>query len=366
MVVVPLRKDILDNDLTLVYIGVRIALEHGWSHVYSLSLQHQLFTQLRPQAPFNDGERFVSPPPLAWLVLPLSLFGAAGATYAWLAGSVLALVGTWWLAAPGSGRTRALWLIAALAWYPVLYSLSLAQPDLLIGLVVVAAWRLSEARRPYLAGVVLGLSVLKPQLTLVLPLVLLAGGRWKIAGAWAATAAVLAAISLVLIGAQGLNDYRALLNEAQHVTNNRYFTLAYVLGPGGLSYAAQALVTVIAMIAAYLNRGEGHARLFALGILATALGATYWHLQDYAILVPAAWLFLRDQAPARSSGPREITPQARIAWRFQRWWLLVVVVGGELAWPLRPLPLLIGVAVWFVFLAAPRGRAVRAPEAAPA
>jgi len=29
VVVVPLRADILDNDLTLIYIGVRIALEHG-------------------------------------------------------------------------------------------------------------------------------------------------------------------------------------------------------------------------------------------------------------------------------------------------------------------------------------------------
>jgi glycosyl transferase family 87 len=347
VVVVPLRADILDNDLTLVYIGVRIGLEHGWSHVYSLTLQHQLFTQLRPHAPFNDGERFVSPPPLAWLVLPLTLFGAAGATYIWLAISLLAFIAAWWLAAPGTGPARALWLIAALAWYPVLYSLSLAQPDLLIVLVVVATWRLAEARKQYLAGLVLGLSVLKPQLTLVLPLVLLAGGRWKIAGAWAGTAAVLAGLSVAVIGAQGVNDYRGLLNEAQHVVNNRYFTLAYLLGPGALSYVAEAVVVAIAMAGAYVNRGSSHRRLFALGILATALGATYWHLQDFAILVPAAWLFWRDEPPA-----------------WQRWWLLVVVVGAELAWPLRPLPVLIGVAVWFGCLVAPRLRSAQSPAAA--
>jgi hypothetical protein len=346
--VVPLRADILDNDLTLVYIGVRIGLEHGWSHVYSLSLQHELFTQLRPQAPFNDGERFVSPPPLAWLVLPLSLFGAAGATYIWLVTSVAALVAAWWLAAPGTGPRRALWLVAALAWYPVLYSLSLAQPDLFVVLIVAASWRLADAGKPYLGGVVLGLSVLKPQLTLVLPLVLLAGGRWKIAAAWAATAAVLAAISLALIGAQGVSDYRGLLNEAQHVTNNRYFTLAYVLGPDALSYVAQGVVAVVAMAGAFLNRGSSHARLFALGIVATCLGATYWHLQDYAVLVPAMWLFWHDQAPARS-------------WDFQRWWLLVVVIAAELAWPLRPLPVIVGVAVWFGFLVAPRLRQATLP-----
>ena len=343
----PLRKDALDNDLTLVYIGVRIALEHGWSHVYSLSLQHQLFAQLRPQAPFNDGERFVSPPPFAWLVMPLSVFGAAGATYLWLALSVASLVAAWWLGAPGSGRTRWLWLLAAFAWYPVLYSLSLAQPDLVIALVVIAAWRLAGSGRPCLAGLVLGLSVLKPQLTLALPLVLLAGGRWKIAAAWAATATVLALASLALIGAQGLSDYRSLLNEAQHVTNNRYFTLAYVLGPGPLSYAAQVAVTAAAMVAAYLNRASSDARLFALGIVATSLGATYWHLQDFAVLVPAMWLFWRDAPPA-----------------WQRWWLLVVVLGAELAWPLRPLPVLIGIAVWFACLGLPGSRADEARAAA--
>ena len=346
VVVVPLRADILNNDLTLVYIGLRIGLEHGWSHVYDLGLQHQLFTQLRPQAPFNDGERFVSPPPLAWLVLPISVFGAAVATYAWLAASIAALGAGWWLAAPRTSKARWIWLLAALAWYPVLYSLSLAQPDLLILLVVAASWKLADSNRPYAAGLVLGLSVLKPQLTLVLPLVLLAGGRWRIAAAWAATAALLALASLALIGPQGLSDYRGLLNEAQHVTNNRYFTLAYLLGPGVLSYVAQAVVTLAAMAAAYLNRGTTPARLYALGILATSLGASYWHLQDYAILVLAAWLFWRDRPPA-----------------WQRWWLLVVVAGAELAWPLRPLPVLVGITVWFAMLLVHHTR--KAPESGP-
>jgi heme/copper-type cytochrome/quinol oxidase subunit 3 len=331
-----LRGDILNNDLTLIYIGARIGLEHGWTHIYSLPLQHDLFTQMRPDAPFNDGERFLSPPPFAWLLLPLILVGAAGAVYVWIAGSVLALVAAWWIAAPGQGPVRVLWLLATLAWYPVLYSLSLAQPDLLLVLLMAAGWRLAEAKRPYLAGIVLGLSVIKPQLTIVLPLLLLVSGRWRIAAAWVVTAAALAAISLAVIGGQGLSDYRSLLNEAQGVTNNRYFTLAYVLGPGAASYIAQGVVIAIAVAGAYLNRRSTNARVFALGILATTIGATYWHLQDFTILVLAAWLFWRDHPPA-----------------WQRWWLLVVVLGGELAWPLSPLPVLIGVSVWFAFTVAP-------------
>ena len=288
---------------------------------------------MRPHADFNDGERFVSPPPFAWLVLPLAALSPAGATYAWLAISVAALVGAWWLAAPDTWPVRGLWLLGALAWYPVLYGLSLAQPDLVILFLAAVAWRLAEADRPYAAGVVLGLSVIKPQLLLLFPIVLLMSGRWKIALAWAATAAVLALASLAVIGGQGWSDYLALLDEAQHVANNRYFTLAWLLGPGPLSYLAQGLVVALAVIGAYLNRRSSHARIFALGIVATAIGATYWHLQDFTILVLAAWLFWREGL----SMPLRLL-------------LLVGAIAGEFAWPLTPLPILAGTAVWFAAL----------------
>jgi Glycosyltransferase family 87 len=305
-----------------------------------------MFAQLRPGAPFNDGERFISPPPSAWVLVPLTVLGAAATVYSWLVASVVALVAAWWVAAPGSGRVRVLWLIAALAWYPVQYSLSLAQPDLIVLFAAVVSWKLADEGKPYLAGAVLGVSVLKPQLTLALPLVLLVAGRWRIAGAWAVTVGVLALLSVLVIGQQGLNDYRMLLSDAEHVTNNRYFTPAYVFGAGNLSYAVQAILIVVGLAGAYVNRHSSLARLFALGIVTSTLGATYWHLQDYAILVGAVWLFWRDQAPT-----------------WQRWWLLVVAVGGQLAWPLAPLPILIGLTVWLAYIALPQTPARRTAAA---
>ena len=93
----------------------------------------------------------------------------------------------------------------------------------------------------------------------------------------------------------------------------------------------------IAAVGAYLNRRASLDRLFALGLVATMLGATYWHVQDISILVVAAWLFWRGRPPA-----------------WQRWWLLVVAIAGEFAWPLTPLAILVGVAVWFACLVVPR------------
>jgi len=95
-------------------------------------------------------------------------------------------------------------------------------------------------------------------------------------------------------------------------------------------------VVAATVVGAYANRHAGDARIFALGLVASAIGATYWHLQDFTVLVLAAWLFWRDQPPA-----------------WQRWWLLVVVIGGEFAWGLTPLPILVGLLVWFVCLLAP-------------
>src|SRR5207237_3319864 len=148
----PVLRDPLASDFTLVFIAVRIGTEHGWSHIYSLQLQHQLFSELRPGVFFNDGQRFIAPPPLAWLTVPLTPFGAAGAFYAWTLLSVVALLAAWWIAAPGAGLRRWLWLLAAVAWYPVLYGLAFGQPALVVLLTVAAAWELLESGGPVPGG----------------------------------------------------------------------------------------------------------------------------------------------------------------------------------------------------------------------
>src|SRR5579864_3507936 len=161
---VPLHREILANDLTLVYIGARTGLDHGWTNLYSLGLQHQLFAQLRPHQVFHTGEWYISPPIYAWLVIPLVPLGPEVITYIWLVILVACLGAAWWMAAPGAMPRKGLWLLGALAWYPLVYSIGLVQPALILMLILAAAWRLSRAGRPYLAGAVLGLSVLKPQL----------------------------------------------------------------------------------------------------------------------------------------------------------------------------------------------------------
>ncbi|MDQ2943162.1 MAG: DUF2029 domain-containing protein, partial [Candidatus Dormibacteraeota bacterium] len=289
---------------------------------------------------------YLSPPPLAWLALPLSVLGPARAFYVWFALSMLALVAAWWLAAPDDGSKRTLWLLAALAWYPVLYGLSLGQPVLFVLLAVAGCWKLAEAGKPYLAGVILAASSVKPQLALVVPAVLLTAGRWRIVAGWAVPAAILVALSLALLGSEGLGEYRGLLSEEKRVVNNQFFTIAVLLGSGWLTSLAQGIVIAVGLVAGYLNRRSSLGRLIALGLVTSVLSASYWHLQDFTILVLAMWLFWRDEPPA-----------------WQRWWLLVIVVGLEVAWPLSPGPALVAIVVWWVMLCVPPALRKSSPTA---
>src|SRR5947199_372602 len=55
-------------------------------------------------------------------------------------------------------------------------------------------------RRPWLAGVLIGCLAYKPQFGVLIPIALLAGGRWTTIGAAVATVAALFAVSVLALG----------------------------------------------------------------------------------------------------------------------------------------------------------------------
>src|SRR5260370_8040575 len=72
--------------------------------------------------------RYISPPPVAWLALPFTLLPYPLAYWIWSALLLIALAGTWYLAAPGAGRLRLIHLMAALGWVPRTYGPPLTHP----------------------------------------------------------------------------------------------------------------------------------------------------------------------------------------------------------------------------------------------
>jgi len=289
-------SDQFHNDFTFYYVAAKVGLAHGWSSIYDLSLQQQQLDLLGSGIKVAELARYISPPPLAWAAVPLTLLPYPVAYWIWSALLLAALGCAWYAAAPGAGRARVVYLVAAVAWLPVIYGLQLAQPAMFVALGVAGSYALLRADRPLLAGLVLGALVLKPQLAFLVPLALLAARQDRAFGGSVLALGVLAAASALVLGGAGLSAYEARLSFAAGVPVNRELTLAYLLGDA--ARPAQFLVGIWTLVLAYRLRRRGIEWAYVCALVGGMLATPYVHLDDLAMLGLAAWLCLRAKTPA--------------------------------------------------------------------
>jgi len=203
-------------DFSYYYAAARIGIEHGWGHIYDVGLQQQAFFQLHPAADVFDWRRyFVSPPPVAWLVSPLTLLPLVPAFWIFAGLSALAFTATGWLVVPGRGIGKVTLLLTVACVYPVLIAIQTGQVTPLIAAATILAWWLAARGREALAGLVLVVLVLKPQVAILVPVALLIAGRRRLFVTWLGGAAVLTLASIASIGGEGLDQLRADLSLEQ-------------------------------------------------------------------------------------------------------------------------------------------------------
>lgn len=285
--------DNFHNDFTFYYAAARLGLTHGWTHLYDLGLQQQQLDAIGSRIKVAQLARYVSPPPLAWLVIPLTALPYRVAYWLWSALLLAGLVLTWYLAAPGAGRARVIFLVGAFGWLPIVYGLQLGQPALLVAAAVAACYTLLRNGRDIEAGAVLGLLVLKPQLALLVPVVLLVAGRRR---AFASAVAVLALItiaSLIALGPSGASDYVARLNFATSVPENQAQTLAAWIHNLTVTRAVQLVIAAWTVVLAYRYRRNGPEVWLAIALVGGLASSPYVHYDDLAMLGLACLLFLR-------------------------------------------------------------------------
>ena len=288
-------SDHFHNDLTFYLVGARIGLAHGWGSIYDLGLQQAQLDAMGSGITIAQLARYISPPPVAWAAVPFTVLPYPVAYWAWSALLVAALVLTWRLAAPGSGRARVIFLLAAVGWLPVIYALQLGQPGLFVAAGVATSYTLLRTRRPVWAGVALGVLVLKPQLAFLLPPALLVAREYRAFAAAVVALGAIGLVSVVALGPDGVNAYLARLSFASGVAVNRELTLSYLLGDA--ARPAQVFIAAWTMLMAWRLRRRGLEWVYACALAGGMLATPYAHLDDLVMLGLAGWLCLRAGTP---------------------------------------------------------------------
>src|SRR5216683_2459705 len=248
------------NDFRIFYAAAKVGLVAGWSHIYNAGFLRAAAAAFPlEENKIDSAHYFVNPPPLAWIVAPLTA-----------------------LPEP-----------AAFALWPIEESLHFGQPTLVLIALVAVAWQQTRLDRPVVAGALLAIAVmLKPQDVILVPVALLIAGRFRVFLSFLGWAAALSIVSVVSVGAAGIHDYLGAAALVQADPIHYYDTAAYVFGIGPAAYAAEFVLGALAMAAAYFRRTELDT-VFALGILGSVMASPHMHELDYAVDVLAAWFVLR-------------------------------------------------------------------------
>jgi alpha-1,2-mannosyltransferase len=331
------KADPSAQDIRVWIVAARIGLTHGWSHIYDLDLQ-------RAQA-IDLAHIYLSPPPSAWAVVPLVGLSTPAAYVVWTLINLVLFVAIGWLVCPGTRFTKVTLILVGLAIWPVHYQFWLGQWVVVTIALVGLSWWLLDRDRHVAAGVVLALAMAaKPQDAWLVPVALLASGRWRAGVAFAVAGAALAAASLATLGPSGLS---AWMNDLALARSNPFtgpMTYSSLFGHNALAAGVEIAFGLLAVALAWYRRDRLDL-VFALGLLGTLGSASYLHEDDIAMLVLGAWIVLRSQPSLR-----------------MKVWLLAGIAAAQFISIGMPIPMLLWEPVWLVvLLLEPRQKTQPAP-----
>jgi hypothetical protein len=278
---------IASPDFFVYYLAAQVGSAHGWASIYDPSVFLPLQTPAVPR-PLP----YLNPPELAWLVLPLSWLPYNLAAWVWKFLLLTALAVTCYLTVAGSPARKLLHGAAAALLLPVFISIVFGQVSVIIALAVALAWWLMVRGHPWLAGMCLAAIFLKPQAAFLVPAGLLAAGYWRVFLAWLATSAVLAAVTVGVVGRAALGHVMESMS-LQHslpgpiqISVERQFPVEVAVPLVGL--------VLIALIASSIrSRASGPELPVAAGLIGSVLISPYINFYDLSGLLLAGWLILR-------------------------------------------------------------------------
>ena len=190
---------VLGRDFLNLWMYGRAALDGDPARFYDVATYNDELARLL--GPGYPGQNWPNPPTALVVMLPFGLLGYFPALAAWFVIGVLAF----YLAGRGEISDRRMLALVLVSPAELLCVIS-GQSSLLTtaALLAIFAWL---DRRPVIAGILIGLLTVKPQLGMLFPFALAASGRWRVFLYAAGTALLLIAASAALGGLEGWHAY---------------------------------------------------------------------------------------------------------------------------------------------------------------
>ncbi|MGA7910327.1 MAG: glycosyltransferase 87 family protein [Candidatus Dormiibacterota bacterium] len=245
------RSDVINSDWPAFATGARIIVTSP-GHLYDLDLQRHVESDVTGgKVLVSLGIKgilpFLAPAWAGLLAVPFELLGTDLGGRLWILFGLACLAAGLLLAVRPRAPSA---ILPAFASVPTALFLLNAQLDGLVALGIGAAIALWS--RPYLAGLALGLALMKPHLVVTLGFAFILARLWKVLAGWAAAGAVLWAATAVLNPRWVLEWLGAVGTTVQ--PGGREVDLAHlgVFLPAGLRTPAEILLSLAAMIAVLL------------------------------------------------------------------------------------------------------------------
>ncbi len=288
------------NDFLGFYAGGRLA---GTAGLYNAEAVRA--AQLQAIGEWSPSMQFIRLPYYALLLKPLALLPYRTAYLAFEAlslGSLLVFLLLW----PDVTRSTK-WVVCCWS-LPLFVCLFDGEDTTFLLLWIALAVQAQRRGKPALAGALLALCASKYHLVILVPLVILAQRRWRMAAGGAAAGSVLVAVSFAVAGAQWPWRYLTVLASPHTEAGmNSMPNLHALLGTAPLAVAAGWEIASAAVLAAVVfvaaRRDPGFERPLAIALAAGILVSIHSYLMDCVLLWPAILMMAEAAAP----------PPARVA-----------------------------------------------------
>jgi hypothetical protein len=198
----PVLTHAYENDFLCYYIGGTLARQGRFADLYRPEAQMEVQKRVAP--PVAEVRPYVRPPWFAIALAPLTLLPLVSAYIAWVGVMLLMTLAEWaWSFARFGERG----LVLSALFLPLNLGLFFGQDCAVMLAVFCVFYVLWEQQNLFRSGAALGLGLIKPHLLVLLPVWMVWQKRWRMLAGFAAVAATLFAVSLLLLGTSGVAGY---------------------------------------------------------------------------------------------------------------------------------------------------------------